>query len=89
MRTDGDLLILRPALPAQWRSYRFRLRYQGALLEVRVNDRDVELQVLDGGPVRVCVYGVEVDVDAGGITVRQEQPRDLDRDASGQGSTHH
>ena len=74
LRTDGDLLILQPALPAQWRSYRFRIRYRGALLEIRVNDKNVELQVLDGDPVRVMIYGVDVEVDASGIAVQQRQP---------------
>ena len=37
MRTDGDVLIFQPTLPAQWKSYRFRVRYQGAVIEVRVN----------------------------------------------------
>jgi maltose phosphorylase len=77
MRTDGDLLILQPALPAQWRSFRFRIRYRGALLEVRVNDKDVELKVLEGDPVRVRVYGADVEVDAIGVCVQQRQPGEL------------
>jgi maltose phosphorylase len=79
LRTDGDLLILKPALPGQWRSYRFRIRYRDALLEVRVNGKNVELQVVDGDPVRVRVYGADVEVDAGGISVQQRQPGELIR----------
>jgi maltose phosphorylase len=75
MRTDSDVLILKPTLPAQWRSYRFRVRYQGALLEVRVDVDSVRLQVVDGAPVKVRVYGAEYLVDGRGIAMDQQQPR--------------
>ncbi len=79
LRTDSDVLILEPTLPSQWRSFRFRVRYRGALLEVRVNDKSVELKVLEGGPVTVRVYGADLDVDARGISVPQRQPAELMR----------
>ena len=74
MRTDSDVLILQPTLPAQWRSYRFRVRYQGALLEVRVDVDSVRLQVVDGAPVKVRVYGAEYLVDGRGVAMDQKQP---------------
>jgi maltose phosphorylase len=74
MRTDSDVLILQPTLPTQWRSYRFRVRYQGALLEVRVDADEVHLEVVDGTPVKVRVYGDDYLVDAGGVAIDQRQP---------------
>jgi maltose phosphorylase len=74
LRTDAGILILQPTLPAQWRSFRFRIWYRGALLEVRVNAATVDLQVVDGDAVKVRVYGEDVEVDAGGISVKQRQP---------------
>jgi maltose phosphorylase len=74
MRTDSDRLILAPALPSQWRSYRFRVRYRGALLEVRVSPDAVHLQALEGGPVTIRLYGDECEIGAGGFWVRQRQP---------------
>jgi maltose phosphorylase len=74
MRTDGDILILAPALPAQWRSYRFRVRYRGALLEVRVNAKQVQVQPLEGGPVTVRLYGNNCEIDSRGVAVAQQQP---------------
>jgi maltose phosphorylase len=74
MRTDGDILIFQPALPAQWRSYRFRVRYRGALLEVGVDAEKVHLQVLEGGSVMVRVYGHDQEVDARGLAIAQRQP---------------
>jgi maltose phosphorylase len=74
MRTDGEILILQPALPAQWRSYRFRVHYRGALLEVRVDAETVRVQALEGGPVTVKVYGSDCEIDSSGLVVAQQQP---------------
>jgi maltose phosphorylase len=75
MRTDGDVLILAPTLARQWRSYRFRFLYRGALVEVRVDADKVHLQVVEGtAPVTVRVYGHDYEIDAKGIDVDQQQP---------------
>lgn len=74
MRTDGDVLLLAPALPAQWTSYRFRVWYRGALLEVRVDAEQVQVRALEGGPVRINLYGGDVEIDSGGVSVAQRQP---------------
>jgi maltose phosphorylase len=77
MRTDGEVLIFQPALPAQWRSYRFRVWYHGALLEMSVDAEKVRLHVVEGSSARVRVYGVEHEITARGIAVEQRQPRRL------------
>jgi maltose phosphorylase len=77
MRTDGDVLIFQPALPSQWRSYRFRVHYSGALLEIRVDAKNVHLQVLDGEPITLRVYGDNYVVDARGLAIEQRQPGEL------------
>lgn len=68
MRTDGDVLSFRPTLPAQWKSYRFRVCYQGAVIEARVNGKQVEFQVIRGPAVEIRVYGKSYTLDAKGIT---------------------
>jgi maltose phosphorylase len=72
MRTDGDVLIFRPTLPAQWKSYRFRVSYQGARIEVQVNREKVEFRVISGPSVTVKVYGENHTLDARGITVNPQ-----------------
>ncbi len=72
MRTDGDVLIFQPTLPAKWNSYRFRVRYQGAMIEVRVNREKVEFQVISGPAVTVNVYGDNYILDGKGITVESQ-----------------
>ncbi|MGZ6267382.1 MAG: glycoside hydrolase family 65 protein [Candidatus Limnocylindrales bacterium] len=76
MRTDGDILVLAPALAAKWRSYRFRVRYRGALLEVRVDPDEVHVRTLAGGPVTVRLYGSDCEIDSEGVAVAQKQPGD-------------
>ncbi len=74
MRTDCDVLILQPALPTQWRSYRFRVRYRGALLQVSVDADQVRVQALEGEPVTVRLYGRDCEIDSLGVAVAQRQP---------------
>ena len=69
MRTDGDVLSFQPTLPAQWKSYRFRVCYQGAVIEVRVNSEQVQFQVISGPAVKIQVYGKNYALNAKGITV--------------------
>jgi maltose phosphorylase len=69
MRTDGEVLAFQPTLPAQWRSYRFRVRYQGAVIEAQVDRERVDFRVISGPPVTVTVYGIDYALDAKGITV--------------------
>jgi maltose phosphorylase len=56
MRTDGDILIFQPTIPAQWRSYRFRVCYQGAIIEVKVDQKECIFRVISGPSVIVSVY---------------------------------
>jgi maltose phosphorylase len=72
MRTDGDMLAFRPTLPAQWKSYRFRVCYQSAVIEARVNGKQVEFQVISGPAVDIQVYGKSYMLDAKGITTQLE-----------------
>jgi maltose phosphorylase len=72
MRTDGDVLSFQPTLPEAWKAYRFRVHYQGALIEVRVNREKVEFQVVSGPSVTVKVYGENYALDAKGVTVKSQ-----------------
>jgi maltose phosphorylase len=75
MRTDGEVLVLQPTLPKQWQSYRFRVLYRGALLEVSVDGAKVRLRVVEGdASVTVSVYGNDYQIDTDGIAVELRQP---------------
>ncbi|MHC1783525.1 MAG: glycoside hydrolase family 65 protein [Anaerolineaceae bacterium] len=73
MRTDGDVLIFQPTLPTQWKSFRFRIRYQGAMIEVRVSRERVEFQVINGPSMTINVYGKYRALDAKGFMVKLQQ----------------
>ena len=72
MRTDGEVLSFRPTIPLQWKSYRFRVRYRGAIIEVRVDDKQAEFQAISGPTVLVQVYGKEYMLSAEGIAIQLE-----------------
>jgi maltose phosphorylase len=69
MRTDGEVLSFCPTLPPQWKSYRFRVCYQDAVIEARVNIEQVQFQVISGPAVNIQVYGKNYTLDAKGIAV--------------------
>jgi len=69
MRTDGDVLGFHPTLPAEWQAYRFRVRYQGAVIEVRVDSKQAEFQVVRGPAATIRVYGEKHAINAEGVAV--------------------
>jgi trehalose/maltose hydrolase-like predicted phosphorylase len=64
------VLSFQPTLPAQWKSYRFRVCYQGAVIEARVSGKQVAFQVISGPAVTIRVYGKNHTLDAKGITTQ-------------------
>jgi maltose phosphorylase len=73
MRTDGDVLDFNPTLPAQWKSYRFRVYYQGAKIEVVVDRESAQFRVISGPSVTVCVYKTNYVLHSESITVKLRQ----------------
>ncbi len=72
MRTDGDILIFNPTLPEAWKGYRFHVRYQGAIIEVRMDREEVEFRLVSGSSVKVKVYGKTLALDTKGVTVKPQ-----------------
>ena len=70
MRTDGDVLSFQPSLPPAWKSYRFRLCYQGAVIEARVDGEQATLQAVSGPAVTIRLYGKKYSLDVKGITAK-------------------
>lgn len=62
VRTDGTELLLAPSIPEKWTSYTFKISYQGALLEIKVSQNDVQMRLLEGSPVTVKLYGQETTI---------------------------
>ena len=60
LRSDGELLSLAPSIPEEWNGYRFRIVYDNKVLSVEVKKDKVMLRTLDGGDIRMALYGKEV-----------------------------
>ena len=73
MRTDGDVLIFNPSLPPQWKSYRFRVCYQSAIIEVVVDSENVQLRVISGPSVTINVYETNYALSSESITLKLRQ----------------
>lgn len=69
MRSDGEVLTFKPAMPQHWASFSFRILYRGAILKVSVSHTAVTLTVVEGAPVEVEVFGTRYTADTAGISV--------------------
>lgn len=57
LRTDSDTLIFNPSIPKQWKSYSFKIAYQGSLISVFVNTEKAVFKLKSGSPVKIEIYG--------------------------------
>ena len=64
MRDYDSGLELNPTLPAQWESYRFKLRYRGRLVEVTVSREEATYRLLEGEPLSFKAAGTEVGLSS-------------------------
>lgn len=69
MRSDGDQLMLNPSIPERWKSYSFRVTYQGVKILVEVDQDQACIRATSGGEAEVSVYGSPVTVGEAGIRV--------------------
>lgn len=62
LRSDAEVLTLRPTIPEKWDSYRFRIVYRGEILCVCVEKERVSLQTLNGGSLSILFYDQPITV---------------------------
>ena len=62
LRSDAEVLMLRPTIPEKWNSYRFRIVYRGEILCVCVEKERVSLQTLNGGSLSILFYNRPIEV---------------------------
>lgn len=63
LRSDGKLLSFNPSIPAEWKSFSFRIEYRGALLEIKVDRKQVAFRKLTGDAVQFEVFGTRKTLD--------------------------
>ncbi|MGV3561406.1 glycoside hydrolase family 65 protein [Larkinella arboricola] len=62
MRIRNDQVVLNPYCPDNWESLAFKIRFRGALLEVKVTQTDVTVQNFSGKPVEILLFNETVSV---------------------------
>jgi maltose phosphorylase len=70
LRTDGDLLVLNPKIPAKWNSYGFKLSYAGALIKVEVDKEYATFTTESGPDIKVKIYGQESLINPNGVKIK-------------------
>ncbi len=63
-RAHDEKLYLNPVIPEQWEEYAFRIRFKGKDMEVRVNDKEVEVISHATQPIDLYIYNKEVTVES-------------------------
>ncbi len=66
MRCQESRLTFSPSLPADWESYTFKIRYQGALLKVAVTREQAEFVLEAGERITFYLGGREVTLEGNG-----------------------
>lgn len=56
MRTDGDILVFAPSIPKTWKSFSFRIVYQGATLNIAIDKTKARFKT-NGKTVSLKIYG--------------------------------
>ena len=65
VRCQNGVLKFKPTIPKEWKEYAFRLKFKGALLEVRITKDEAEFTLLEGGEISFTVRGKEVVLKSG------------------------
>jgi maltose phosphorylase len=60
-RSDGEDLILNPVIPDKWKGYRFKFKYRGNLITVKVTNKEVDI-TCDKGEINLVVYGKKYSI---------------------------
>jgi maltose phosphorylase len=66
MRVFDDTLQFSPMIPKQWSAYAFKLRFRGALLQVKVTKEQAIVRNLSARNLDIKIYGNLFTVEAGG-----------------------
>ena len=64
MRDYDRGLLFNPVLPRAWSAYRFKLVYEGRLLEVSIAREGYAFRLLKGEPLSFSVHGRDVSLTA-------------------------
>jgi maltose phosphorylase len=69
MRTDGEILELKPSIPKEWNFYSFKLTYKSVIICVQVSHSKVEVKAINDASINVKIFGIEYEINKSGISV--------------------
>ena len=78
MRSDGPVLSFKPSIPKKWKQFAFRILYNGRVLSVTVDKKNVSFQSHqadgqtagdEGQGVVIEVFGKQCFVDDKGVSI--------------------
>ncbi len=56
LRIAGDIIKLNPQIPAEWKSYSFKVRFRGRKIKVRVTQNDVVINNLSDNELGIIIF---------------------------------
>ncbi|AQY51761.1 maltose phosphorylase [Listeria weihenstephanensis FSL R9-0317] len=62
MRTFNERLSFAPFLPKTWDKYAFKINYRDRLIEISVDAKTVSLELLEGTPLELDLFGEAVEL---------------------------
>jgi maltose phosphorylase len=76
IRSDGEVLVCNPTLPAQWEGYEFRILYRKIRIRIKVSKEEVSLSTEDpvAEPIPLLLYGKRFFFDATGLKIPLSKP---------------
>lgn len=63
LRLKESGIHFRPALPRQWTGYKFKIKYEGSQIQVRIDGSGAVFKLMAGEPKKIFVYGQEYLLD--------------------------
>ncbi|MEC0139841.1 glycosyl hydrolase family 65 protein [Paenibacillus macerans] len=73
MRLKESGLSLAPAIPQDWEQYAFRLTFRGRLIDVRIGQKSVVLELAEGEAIGLKLYDEDVTLQPGAALTRELQ----------------
>ncbi len=64
MRVKDDKLHLNPFIPKKWKGFAFKIRFRGALLQIKVGQEKTEILNLSDTPVSIILNGKDYALNA-------------------------
>lgn len=62
MKTYGSQLRFAPFCPENWQGYTFKITYRKRLIQISVDAESVRLELLEGQPIEIELYGQPVEL---------------------------